>query len=58
MASRTIMTDIFRASHVHLKEKFSFEAGKEPKFRLQAMFSKSGQHTIQKQVLILFQMIK
>lgn len=46
MASVTIITDIFRASYVNLKEPRSFSDGKEPTYSIKAMFSKSGQGSI------------
>ena len=30
MASQVIITDLFRASHVHLKEKKAFQQGDKP----------------------------
>lgn len=46
MASRTIITQIFRASHVHLAEKKSFNAKDIPAFMISAMFPKSQQGSI------------
>lgn len=46
MASRTIITQIFRASHVHLAEKKSFNTGDIPAFMISAMFPKSNQGSI------------
>ena len=42
MASQVIITDLFRASHVHLKEKKSFQQGDTPKYRVAAMWPKTG----------------
>lgn len=42
MASVTIVTDLFRASHVHLKERKQFQAKDEPAFRIAALFPQSG----------------
>ena len=42
MASRTIMTQIFRASYVHLKEAFAHDPKDTPAFSVSAMFPKSG----------------
>ena len=42
MASQVIITDLFRASHVHLKEKKAFQQGDTPKFRVAAMWPKTG----------------
>ncbi len=46
MASVTIITDIFRASYVNLKEPRSFSDGKDPTYSIKAMFPKSGQGSI------------
>lgn len=48
MASVTIITDIFRASHVHLKEAKKFNDNDEPKFRVSALWPQSGVGTIEK----------
>lgn len=48
MASRVIFTNLFRASHVHLKERKSFQAGDTPSFMLSALFPKSGVGVIAK----------
>ena len=42
MASQVIITDLFRASHVHLKEKKAFQQGDTPKYRVAAMWPKTG----------------
>lgn len=46
MASRTIITQVFRASHVHLAEKKSFNTGDIPAYMISAMFPKSNQGSI------------
>ena len=48
MASVTIITDICRASYVHLKEPKKFNEKDALKYRLTAMFPKAGQGVIQK----------
>jgi len=48
MASRVIFTNLFRASHVHLKERKSFNAKDKPAFMLSALFPKSGVGVIAK----------
>lgn len=42
MASITIVTDIFRASHVHLKTRKSFQKDDIPAFRVAALFPQNG----------------
>lgn len=46
MANVIIITDICRASYVHLKEPFGFNDDKEPMYALAAMFPKNGQGSI------------
>lgn len=46
MASVTIVTDILRASHVHLKSPHKFNEKDDLKFRIAAMWPKSGQGSI------------
>jgi len=46
MANVIIITDICRASYVHLDKPFGFNDDKEPKYALAAMFPKSGQGAI------------
>ena len=48
MSSVTIITDICRASYVHLKEPKKFNEKDALKYRLTAMFPKAGQGVIQK----------
>ena len=48
MASRTIFTDIFRASYVHLKEPYAHKPTDKPARRIKAMFPKSGVGVIAK----------
>lgn len=42
MASVTIITDLFRASHVHLKTRKAFTEKDTPAFRVAALFPQSG----------------
>lgn len=42
MSSVTIVTDLFRASHVHLKERKQFQAKDDPAFRVAALFPQDG----------------
>ena len=48
MASVTIITDIFRASHVHLKEPKKFNENDETKYRISALWPQSGVGHIEK----------
>lgn len=48
MASVTIITDICRLSHVHLKEPYKFQEDDDLKYRIAAMFPQNGQGVIQK----------
>lgn len=48
MASVTIITDICRLSHVHLKEPHKFQEKDALKYRIAAMFPQSGQAVIEK----------
>jgi len=48
MSSVTLITDLFQASHVHLKQRKKFNEKDEPAFRLAALFPFDGQRTIPK----------
>ncbi len=48
MASVTIITDICRLSHVHLKEPYKFQEDDDLKYRIAAMFPQSGVGIIEK----------
>ncbi len=48
MASVTIITDICRLSHVHLKEPYKFQEDDDLKYRIASMFPQSGVGVIEK----------
>ena len=46
MSSRTIFTDFFRASYVHLDVPHTVDPKDDPKYSLEALFPMSGQHQL------------